>query len=209
MTGVTIYMEGGGDYQDGKAQLRQGMDAFLIDLKSKVREKRWKWKMTPCGGRQNAHDAFQNARNYPRDGEIIILLVDAEAPVTAATRAEHLRMRKGDGWDLTGVHEETIHLMVQTMETWIVADPTALRDYYGQHFKGNFLPKAIDLETVANITVANALDKATRQAMPKGVYHKIRHASDLLKKIDPSIVQRRCPSCARLFNVLGNTINRI
>ena len=39
--------------------------------------------------------------------------------------------------------------MVQTMETWLVADPTALAAYYGKSFAGNVLPKpSSDLETL-------------------------------------------------------------
>jgi len=206
MTGVRIYLEGGGDFQDQKAQLRLGMDAFLASLKNQVRVKRWKWKLAPCGGRQNAFEAFQNARKFSVDGEIIVLLVDAEAPLTAATRAEHLRLRQGDGWDLTGVPEETIHLMVETMETWIVADPQALAAYYGQQFNANALPPNINPEQVEKNSIENALKQATR-ATQKGTYQKIRHASDLLQRIDPQTVRKKCPNCDRLFQVLGVLIN--
>ena len=46
---------------------------------------------------------------------------------------------------------------------------------------------------------------ALRQGM-EGVYHKIRHASDLLKRIDSSKVRDRCPSCERLFDVMIRAI---
>ena len=69
MSGVTIYMEGGGDFKDQKAQLRQGMDQFLATLKDKARAQNWKWKLTPCGGRREAYEAFLNARRNSAAGE--------------------------------------------------------------------------------------------------------------------------------------------
>jgi hypothetical protein len=98
-----------------------------------------------------------------------------------------------------------IHLMVQTMEAWIVADPDALADYYGQRFRRNALPRTANLETVAKPAVATALNNATRDTQ-KGVYHKIKHASDLLKRIDRAKVQDRCPRCKRMFTTLGQAI---
>jgi hypothetical protein len=95
--------------------------------------------------------------------------------------------------------------MVETMETWIVADPDALAAYYGQRFRTNALPHHQDLEELAKIFVATALEQATRHTQ-KGAYRKIRHASDLLKRIAPQKVRRRCPSCERMFITLGNTI---
>jgi hypothetical protein len=91
--------------------------------------------------------------------------------------------------------------MAQTMETWIIADPDALSAYYGHTFRKNVLPRAQNLEAVAKDDVAKALAEATRDTQ-KGSYHKIRHASDLLKQIDPAKVQKRCRHCVRLFETL-------
>ena len=202
MSGVAIYMEGGGNTASTKAMLRQGMDAFLTELKNLAREKAWNWKLVCCGGRNQAFNSFLNAR---RDSEatIVVLLVDAEGPVRIAPCA-HLAAR--DGWDLRGVPDDDVHLMAQTMEAWIVADQGTLQAYYGQHFGGNVLPNANNLEIVAKDRVASALDQATRRALPKGRYRKIRHASDLLKLIDPQLVRQRCPNCKRLFVAVGQAI---
>jgi hypothetical protein len=201
VSGVTIYMEGGGDSKDQKAQLRQGMSQFLATLKEKARAKNWKWKLTLCGGRQTAYEAFLNGRRQPAAGELIVLLVDSEAPVTAASRAAHLRARVGDGWDLTGVPEDHIHLMVQAMEAWIVADPEALADYYGQKFQRNALPTRPNLEEEPKADCANKLSAATRPTQ-KGEYQKIRHAADLLARISSEKVRSRCPHAEIMFSTL-------
>ena len=201
MSGVAIYIEGGGDGKDSKAALRQGMDTFLAPLKEAVRARAWRWKLVSCGGRTAAFDSFRKAVQSG-DNAIVVLLVDAEAPVTGLARA-HLQSR--DGWIIDFASEDVIHLMVQTMEAWLVADPGTLASYYGQHFQTSALPTTQNLEAVAKTTMASALEQATRHTQ-KGTYHKIRHASDLLKRIDREKVKHRCPNCARMFTALGQAI---
>ena len=95
MTTVAIYMERGGNSSAEKAQLRQGMDAFLSELKSRAQSMRWRWKLVPCGSRRDAFEAFSHARRHADHNEVFVLLVDSEAPVTVGNRADHLRRRKG------------------------------------------------------------------------------------------------------------------
>lgn len=200
MSGVAIYMEGGGNKGNGRAVLRQGMDAFLDPLKQAARDKSTRWKLVCCGSRDEAYRAFQNALRNGDDG-IVVLLVDAEGPVEAQPRA-HLHAR--DGWDLTDIDGQSVYLMVQTMEAWIVAD--ALRSYYGQRFNQGALPRTDDLERVGKPTLENSLQRATERTQ-KGRYKKIAHASDLLKRIDAEQVKARCRHCGRLFDELGGMID--
>ena len=201
MTGIRIYMEGGGDNNNTRSVLRQGMDAFLGELKARAGERSLGWRLACCGGRQKTYKTFINDVKRPKAGEIYILLVDSEDPVTAATPFEHLRNRPGDGWDFAGVPENRVHLMVETMETWIVADPDALAKWYGPGFRENSLPRTRDLEKVRKADIAGALDRATGSTT-KGRYHKILHANKLLARIDPTKVRARCRHCARLFDTL-------
>ena len=97
--------------------------------------------------------------------------------------------------------------MVQTMETWIIADRAALRDYYGQNFRENVLPRRQNLEEVGKNDVAEGLRSAT-VGTQKGAYHKIRHARHLLQLIDPMTVRERCRHCGRLFETLLRLINQ-
>ena len=192
---IAIYMEGGGQSRDSKASLRLGMDTFLAELKNVYRARSRAWKLVCCGPRDSAYRGFRNACAQ-RDGGAVVLLVDAEGPVTTTTPVDHLRAR--DGWSLEGVDGEMVHLMVQSMEAWIVADRTQLSRYYGQRFQRNALPRRQNLEQEGKGDVERALYAATRRTQ-KGAYHKIRHASDLLARIDPAVVRERCSQCDRLF----------
>lgn len=201
MSAVEIYMEGGGTGK-GAADLRRGINEFLGELNAAVRSKGWHWNLVLCGSRHEAYDTFNRARDRARESEIIVLLVDAEVPVKASTTVEHLQTQE-DGLDFTGVPVEHVHLMVTTMETWIIADRTALKKYYGQGFHEKSLPLHENLEEVSKKAVADALDRATTKTKTKGRYHKIRHASQLFELIDPGEVRRRCRHCELFFSTLG------
>ena len=199
---VAIYMEGGGNSRDTKAALRTGMAALLGTLKQSAREREVRWKLVCCGPRDEALRRFRNALR-DRDYGTVVLLVDAE-DLVATEPGTHLQAR--DGWDMTGIDANSIHLMVQTMETWIVADPEILREYYGQRFNAGALPRRPNLEEVSKADVERSLERATAGTQ-KGRYHKIRHASDLLQRIDPETVKARCRHCERLFIEMGRLID--
>jgi Domain of unknown function (DUF4276) len=198
MKGIAIYVEGGGQTANTKADFRQGMTAFLRDLKSKAEENRVGFKLVACGGRTETYRLFSRSPADPRY-PVRLLLVDSEGPIDTLPWA-HLVTR--DGWELDVSKNELIHLMVQTMETWIVADKDALERYYGQHFLKSALPSAINLESVPKANVAISLDNATKKTQ-KGKYQKIKHSKHLLEKIDPAIVMARCPHFARFQKKLG------
>lgn len=202
MSRVAIYMEGGGDGKGTKAELRKGTDAFLTELKNLARTRYWRWKIVCCGSREKTFREFRNEIAGAERGAVVVLLVDAEAPVRAAPRAH---LSEIDGWRLDDTPDDSVHLMVQTMESWIVADPEALAEFYGSRFDKGALPRHADLEAVGKAGVARALDGATRRTA-KGKYHKIRHAGPLLARIDPYKARRRCRRCERLFSALKRAI---
>ena len=194
-------MEGGGERPGGRAALRVGMDAFPGELKQAARNRRWRWKLVPRGSRNEAFEAFRRATERDDVG-VVILLVDAEEPVGQAPRS-HLHDR--DGWEMGFAEENSVHLMVQTMEAWLVADSDALAAYHGQGFRESALPRTPDLESVSKQEIESALETATR-ATTKGRYHKIRHASQLLERIRPVRVRERCAACGRLLDFLTGTL---
>jgi len=201
VTEVTIYAEGGGNTGHEKARLRQGFEAFLRPLKEQARKKGMGWKLICCGGREQAFRAFRRAVGE-NGGRIAVLLVDAEGPVERAPRA-HLTGR--EGWRLKSVDENLVHLMVQVVETWIVADAEVVASYYGKGFLKQALPRAADLEKVAKVQIQRALTRASKPTK-KGAYKKIRHGGELLMRIDSEKVAPRCRHCARIFSVLSKLI---
>lgn len=193
MTGIAIYVEGGGDSRDGKAALRQGFDALLDRQKTAARIRKMGWKLVLCGGRDTTFEAFQHATS-DAPADIVALLVDAEQPVANATpdgRVAHLASQ--DRWELGDVVAERVHLMTQCMEAWIVADAEMLAAYYGKDFRVGALPKRTVLDDEPKDTLYSALRAASKDTQ-KGAYSKIKHASELLKRVRPDKVAARCSS---------------
>ena len=202
MSAIRIYMEGGGDRRRSRDDLRQGMDAFLGRLKQGARRKALRWRLIASGSRDRTYRAFQNAIHHASQRDTVILLVDSEGEVAKPPR-DYLQDR--DGWDLSFASDSLVHLMVQVMETWIVADREALTEYYGNRFKATGLPARVDLEQEPKAQVLRALRRATSRTS-KGSYHKINHARALLKRIDAEKVRSRCHHCERLFEELGRLV---
>ncbi len=196
-------MEGGGPTtSSGRAALRQGMERFLASMKQRAREASWHWKLACWGGRDATFDRFIRAVE-DHEHTVTMLLVDAEGPVSQPV-LQHLRSRDPH-WNLRLADEEMVHLMIQTMEAWIVADVDALASYYGRGFRAAALPRREELELEPKERLATALNNATRNTR-EGAYHKIHHASDLLKRLDSPTVRSRCPGCDRLFATLDQTL---
>jgi hypothetical protein len=201
VSAIAIYVEGGGDAANTRAAIRNGFSAFLAPAKAAARRRAWHWRVVACGGREEAVRAFLHATENG-EATVAVLLLDSEGPVTACPSA-HVWP---NGSVPTVVIADRVHLMVQLMETWLVADPAALAHYYGQGFLPNALPKAADLETVPKADILQKLSHATKHTKTKGLYHKIRHGADLLGAIDPAVVRLRCEHCSRLLNYLDSVI---
>lgn len=171
-----------------------------------------------CGGRQATYKRFKSAL-ITEPKTINVLLVDSEAPIAplcgdeaSDAKAVLAHLTRQDGWDLSDVPAQHVHLMVQCMEAWIVADPPALAIFYGQHFRANQLPGNLNLENESKTDLADKLERATsdqgKNKIPKGRYEKIRHGSQLLKLIDPMKVTARCPRFGLLTTWLEDIINK-
>jgi hypothetical protein len=188
-------------YIEGDPELRQGFRTFLKPLYDLAQSK--KIKIEPprlCGSREAAYKAFKTALKTHPDA-FSILLVDSEEPVEKKqTPWQHIKNR--DGWDSLGTNDAHCHLMVQTMEAWFMADIDALRQYYGQKFQESAIPRNPNVEEIEKARLESALEAATRHT-PKGEYHKTRHASQLLERLDIAKVRKAAPNCDRLFATLA------
>jgi hypothetical protein len=195
---IRIYVEGGGDRSDTRAAIREGFNNFLQPLCQLARERRIRWSVTACGGRNSALEIFNTALETHSDA-FLVLLVDSEAPVVGG-RWKHLQGEAGN------LPDDHCHLMVQTVEAWLVADPEALAGYYGKGFRRGALPKHDDIEAVSKDDLYKSLQKAVAETK-KERYEKIRHCADLLSRLSPDRVRQRARHCDLLFQTVEARIS--
>ena len=152
------------------------------------------------GGRQQTFDQFSEAVKSGRSDELLILLVDSEGPV-AAGRSVWQHLQANDRWERPpGVGDEQAFLMVQTMETWLLADRAALRDYFGVSFRENRLPSQYNLEDIAKETALQSLERATADCNKQ--YAKGTVSFEVLGRINPDAVSERCPHAKAMLDCL-------
>ena len=155
-------------------------------------------RIVACGSRQNAYDSFKTAHVH-EDGNVM-LLVDAEAPVTSQEPWQHLNAR--DGWERPdAATNEQCHLMVQVMESWFLADVDVLASFYGNGFRRVSLPQNPNIEQVSKQDIDDGLTDATRH-VTKGRYSKGKHSFEILAKLDPAKVRKASPYADRLIGAL-------
>lgn len=189
-----LFVEGGGDSKALRTRCREGFSKLLQRAGCRGRMPR----IVACGSRGNAFEHFQ-AELY-EGGTTPTLLVDAEGPVDVDDPWDHVRSREGDGWttppDATA---EQLHLMVQLMESWLLADRDSLVEFFGSGFNSNALPGREDIERIPKADVASALGAATRKTR-KGSYDKGRHSFELLARVDPGQLERASPWARRFLD---------
>ena len=159
-----VYVEGGGDRRELRARCRKGFTCFFrkTALAGKMP------RVVPCGGRHKTYDKFRTAIAHAEADVFIVLLVDSEEPVTACPW-RHVRGR--DNWRKPpNATDNNIHLMVQCMESWFLADTEALASYFGNGFARNALPGHAKVEDVSKTALMESLKRATRASVPKGKY---------------------------------------
>ena len=193
-----LYVEGGGDRNPSKTRCRQAVRAFLLKAGLEGRLPR----IFASGGRRQAYDDFRHALGASRDDDRVVLLVDSEGLVAKdAGPWRHLKDR--DGWDKPdGADDDHVHLMVQCMEAWFLADRAALARYFGNGFSDNSLPRRTDVEEVSKQDLERGLNAATRNSRLKGTYRKGRDSFAILADLDPDKVANASPHAKRFLETL-------
>jgi hypothetical protein len=193
---IWLHVEGGGNANQ-KERLRQALGTFLNELQYRARAKGVRLRITFWGPRSETYIAFSRSRSQ-EPATLHLLLVDSEGPVNTSARQHLMQV---DGWNLSNVPEDGCHLMVEVMESWFLADPGALENYFGQGFSVDALPPTRDVEQVAKDTVLEKLNRAAR-ATKKQRYDKGRDTHLILARLDASKVRSRAPHCDRLFTMI-------
>lgn len=189
---VKVYVEGGGSSDDLRTRCRQAFSALLERAGFRGRMP----QIVACGTRRAAFDRFRGALEQ---GEPALLLVDSEGPVTGVSAWTHVRDH--DRWQQPPTAtEDDLHLMVECMEAWLLADQAALAGVFGRQLRPNSLPGKRAIEEIPKRDVMRGLANATRDCvMP---YDKAAHSFRVLAQVDPARLRAVAPWAARFFDGL-------
>ena len=149
--------------------------------------------------RTETFNKFRSALLRGKSNEILLMLVDSEGLVAPGHTAwQHLKFRPEDNWDQPfGVGDDSAFLMVQSMETWFLADRDALSTVFGRNFSETPLRAWQSLEALPKNTVLSVLERATN-----GRYRKGDASFRLLANVDPNRVAAACPHADQLLDYL-------
>lgn len=197
MVNVSVYVEGGGPGKNWRIKCRQGFRGFF----EKAGLAGHMPRVYPCGSRDNTLKDFRVAQSETNSDEIPLLMVDSEAPASS-DRSPWQHLRNRDRWERPeGARDEQAHLMVQCMESWFLADVSALESFFGAGFRGASLSRRDDIEEIPKHDVFNQLYSASRNSK-KGAYDKSLHSFDILGQINPARVTERSWFAKRLLESL-------
>jgi hypothetical protein len=198
---VKLYVEGGA--RDSALERSLCRQAFSRFFSADPRLKGNLPRTVPCGGRKAAYDAFVTEVRNASPAVLPLLLVDSEIGVTGGqTVWEHLKSRPGDEWEKPeGVTNGQAFLMVQVMETWLIADREAMERFFGANFRQAAIPAWPNLEEAPKRAVYESLERATAYCGARK-YAKGRLSFDLLAHISPAKVEAASPHARELFERL-------
>ena len=199
MVSNKLYIEGGGNRRH--QVLRRAFSAFFERAGFQGRLPR----IVAGGDRNSTYRGFCRALENAGQDDFVALLVDAESAVEpgATTGWDHLRERQEDQWARpAGADDDQVHLMVECMEAWLLADRTCLATYFGRGFDAGNLPgQRNDVEAIPKDDLITGLENATRDT-EKGTYDKGAHSFEILEMLDPELVCNASRHARRLIDVL-------
>ena len=105
-----------------------------------------------------------------------------------------------------GATDDQVLLMTTCMETWIVADQSALREHFGREFRPNALPSLTSLENRSTGDVQSSLENATRDCAAP--YTKGPRSYEVVGKLNPDTLESHLPSFGRARRILAGRLSQ-
>jgi len=208
MVKVTIYVEGGGDSKELQSRCREGFRKLIE--KTKVTRNP---AIVACGGRDQTFKKFRIAASTAISG-YPLLLVDSEDTVKVTDENpdsveawNHLNAR--DKWERpVGVTNDQAQLMTTCMETWIMADQSALSAFFGQHLQTTALLPTLNLESRIRDEVQDKLAWATRNCGKDRNYAKGKRSFKMLEHLNPETLKKLLPYFRRFVSTLERHLKK-
>lgn len=200
-----IYIEGGGTGADSKESKIRCQEGFhkLLDKCGFIGRKP---RLVACGGRSAVHDRFLTAHST-RSATYVAMWIDSEEPMTDMEQTwRHLQnVQSVPTWDRPDeASDDQVLLMNTCMETWFVADRSALKEHFGAELRESGLPALVDLEKRLRQEIYQCLVHATRTC--PNAYTKGGRSFQILGHLSPATLERHLPSFVRVRRILSKKL---
>ena len=196
-----IYVEGGG--HPGTTANVQCREEFT-NLLENCGLDRSNFTVIAHGGRGDARNGFIDEIEVAAGGYYVGLLIDSECFVADAEET-WTHLADCDNWTKPpNAEDDQVLLMTRSMEAWIAADRSALRDYFGENLRPDCLPESDSLEQRSPGYVRDNLESAT-SACPVH-YAKGVVSFQILGKLNPDVLERHLPSFRRARQILNDKL---
>jgi Domain of unknown function (DUF4276) len=169
---VTLFVEGTSD--DTNGDLRQGFASLL--------ERELIGKMPSIKLGDGIH---QTIAKFTKAEGVKFLLIDLDN--ASETKKERLKELK--------LPESQTFFMVQAMEAWFLSQPDMLNEFYKKDLK-------IASRPAQDISKPDKELKRLTRNTDKKEYHKVRHAVELLGKLDANKLQEDFSDVKNLLDIL-------
>ncbi len=199
LVSAILYLEGGGDSKELHARCREGFRRLLEGCGFQGRMPR----LVAGGGRDAVFGDFICAHTGKK-ADFVAMWIDSEDfPADLEAAWAHLKAR--DGWTQPAeAEEDQVLFMTTCMETWLVTDRVALRDYFGTQLQDSALPPLNQLERRERHDVQDRLAHATRQCV--NPYLKGKRSFGLLAQLTPAVLEQHLPSFVRVRRILNEKL---
>lgn len=190
---------------EGSSGLRPGFHKLFERHVRRARRQRFRFKLIAGGSRTETVKGFLwSCAAWPT--VLNVLLIDSEAPVAHA--ASMIRtLRNESFWDRdVDCGDDQIHLMVQAIEAWFVADQQAFIKYFGRDFNSNALPSPQNAESTSPNELMAAIRNGLRRTQRRRDYDKVSDGLKLLQLIDEDTVSQNCQHFRRLIAFLDQAL---
>ncbi len=179
---IVLLVEGGGDTPALQSECRKGFRLLLEKAGFVGRMP----EIVACGSRNQTFKDFKFS--LQDSSALTMMLIDSEDPVFLSPWA-HLETR--DGWlQPKETTDAQVQFMTTCMETWLVADPEALKSFFGAGFKAGKLLPITNLESRPRDKIQDALADATRDCGRARKYQKGKRSFQALAKLNPSVLMQ-------------------
>ena len=208
MRRLVIFIEGGN--KDEYRDFRYSFKNLLAKIIPESRQYQIEIKIQLDRGRvvRDFCKEFKDSAHLP-NYHILMLLDGEEKRAENKTPLAHIKQHN-PGWDLDNIPEHYVFIMQICIESWFAADNTLFTEKCSPEISDKiteFLEPHYPTDQHGKAKITEILNQACNHAN-MGKYHKISHAIQFIRNLNPEHAKINSPSFSEFYNGLNNLVSR-